>query len=1148
MEHLKNFTEISKEKVIIFDGAMGTNIQTLNLSVDDYGGEKYYGCNEYLVVTRPTVIEKIHSDFLSVGCDVIETNTFGANSIVLREYSLHQKAYELNYKAAMIAKRAANDYYSVSQPRFVAGSIGPTNKLPSLGHISFKELSDAYYVQAKGLIDGGVDILVIETCQDLLQVKAAIFAIFKCLRDLMKKLPVIVSVTIETNATMLLGSDIATVLTTLQPYPIDALGLNCATGPKEMSEHIRYLSSNSPFPVFCMPNAGIPENIDGKVVYKLTPKEFSNYIKHFVQDFGVNIVGGCCGTTREHIKELVNSVGNLTPVKREWSFNPSVSSMFQSIPLKIDLPPILVGERMNANGSKFFREMLLKEDFDGMIQLAKRQFSEGAHILDVSVAYVGRNESQDLTELVKRYNTQVIAPLMIDSTNFDAIEAALQNYGGKAIINSTNLEDGEEKFMNLVELALKYGCAIIMLTIDEEGMAKTAEKKFQIAKRMYDLAVVKCGLKPENIIFDTLTFTLSSGDEELRNSAVETLEGIKLIKSNLPDVKTSLGISNISFGFNEYSRMILNSVFLDFAVKAGLDIAIVNAAKIIPLYKIPLDEFEVCKKLIFNERTPDYDPLKAFIDKFSAQQISAVNKTPVIKSVEERLISNILDGNKENLFENLDDALKKYSAIAIINDILLKGMKQVGDLFGAGKMQLPFVLQSAEVMKTAVMYLEKFMEKSNVKKKGKMVLATVKGDVHDIGKNLVDIILTNNGYEIINLGIRVPIETIIRAVEEHNADAIGMSGLLVKSTIVMKENLEILNERGLKIPVVLGGAALTRRYVEEDLRSIYNGYVAYANDAFDGLRFMENLLENKLEVKKNPYISSKNYTHSLKSQKSKLKLYNIPSPPFLGSRVVENIPLEEVFQFINLTALIKGQWQIYKGDKSEDEYNQFLNNEVYPELERLKKQCINENLFEPKVVYGYFLCNSEDEDLIIYRIPENIDKEKIDRQKLTEWVRFKFPRQISDRFLCLSDYFASVDSNLVDVCAFQVVTIGEKASEYSEYLFKNNRYKEYLYFHGLSVETAEALAEMWHKKIRFELNIHNNDAEDIKKLFNKHYQGARYSFGYPACPRLEDQQKIFKLLQPERIGVELTEEYQLVPEQSTSSIIVHHPEARYFNV
>lgn len=1150
---MKTFREISKEKVIVFDGATGTNLQNLNLTPDDFGGDLFYGCNEYLVITRPNLIEKLHSEFLEVGCDVIETNTFGANGIVLQEYGLQDHVYEINYKAALIAKRVANEYFSISNPRFVAGSIGPTTKLPSLGHISFKDLEATYYKQARGLVDGGVDLLVVETCQDLLQTKAAISGIFNCLRDLMKKLPVVVSITIEPNSMMLLGTDISAALTTIRSYPIFAFGLNCATGPMEMSEHIRYLSSNSPFPIFCMPNAGIPQNINGKIEYNLLPKEFTDYLSYFVKDFGVSLVGGCCGTKPEHIKKLVESVGDLAPEQRKWNYTPSVSSLFQSVPLKVEIPPVIVGERMNANGSKIFRRLLLNEQWDMMMDFARKQINEGAHILDLSLACVGREEISDYKEVVKRYNTQITAPLMIDSTNTQAIEAALQHYAGKAIINSINLEEGEEKFEKIVNLALNYGAALIALTIDEDGMAKTAAKKLKIAERIYKLAVLKYKMLPCDLIFDPLTFTLSSGDEDFRKSAIETLDGIKLIKEKFPDVKTSLGISNISYGFNENARNILNSVFLYYAVQYGLDMAIVHPSKILPLYKISEVDVELCRKLIFDERSQSYDPLKEFLERFSkSQEIKEELGEKNELTIEEKLISNIVDGTKVNILKNLDEALKKYSPIEIINQILLEGMKKVGNLFGSGKMQLPFVLQSAEVMKTAVSYLEKYLTKTDIVKKGTMVLATVKGDVHDIGKNLVDIILSNNGYKIINLGIRVPIETIIKAVEEHKADAIGMSGLLVKSTYVMKENLEILNERRIKTPVILGGAALTRKYVEKDLRKIYNGYVEYANDAFDGLKFMEKIISNKISVDTNKTENIENKESvKIHFKETNLPETDIPNPPFWGSKVVENIPLDDVFSYINEIALIKGQWRIYKDDMTEQNYRDFLEKQIYPEIKRIKDFCKSENIIIPKVVYGYFPCQSDGNDLVIYRIPENLkdnNLNSISNINSIEWVRFTFPRQKSGKYLCIADFFASKGSGKLDVCAFQVVTIGRKASDYAQRLFKENKYKDYLYFYGFSVVVAEALAEYWHSIVRKELNIQMDDSPEIKKIFSKHYRGARYSFGYPACPNLNDQEKLFKLLNPEKIGVELTEEYHLIPEQSITALIVHHPEARYFNI
>jgi 5-methyltetrahydrofolate--homocysteine methyltransferase len=1193
-----SFLDILRQKVIVYDGAMGTNIQAQNLTADDFGGEQYNGCNEYLVLTKPSAIETIHADFLSVGCDVIETDSFGSTPIVLAEYGLADKAYQLNFEAARLAKHIAQDFSAPDHPRFVAGSMGPTTKLPSLGHIAFKDMEAAYYIQAKGLVEGGADILNVETCQDILQAKAALAGIFTYFADAKKKIPVIVSVTIETMGTMLLGTEIAAALTSLEPYDIDLIGMNCATGPKEMSENVRYLCSNSPKPVFVMPNAGIPENVEGRAHYKLSPDELVYYLSHFVKDLGVNVVGGCCGTTQEHLKKLVNAVGGLSPSKRTWEFTPSCSSIYQGVPLHIEPPPIMIGERTNANGSKMFRELLAKEDWEGMVAMGREQVKEGAHILDVCVAYVGRDEARDMRELISRFNTQITAPLMIDSTEPPVIEEALQRIGGKAIVNSINLEDGEERASKVLSLCKKYGAAVVCLTIDEQGMAKTAEKKLIVAKRIHELVTRKYGMKEHDLIFDTLTFTLGSGDEEFRKAGIATIEGIRLIKKEFPEVYFSLGVSNISFGLSPHIRHVLNSVFLHYAIEYGLDMAIVHASKILPLYKIPEEERELCRKLIFDERTPDYDPLQALLDFYSRKKGDVkAKKKEKVATVEERLKNRIIEGDKIGLKEDLDEALKKYPALDIVNNILLDGMKVVGDLFGSGQMQLPFVLQSAEVMKAAVAHLEPHMEKIEGTAKGTMVIATVKGDVHDIGKNLVDIILTNNGYKVVNLGIKCPIENMLRAAEEQNADAIGMSGLLVKSTLVMKENLEVMNERGIFTPVVLGGAALTRRYVEHDLRNIYKGTLSYANDAFDGLHFMEKLasmrgqkptdgeirkavveevldsenaplgFEAKLAMVSQEAEPKSGYVTVL--EKTVMPAEVIPSPPFYGTKVVEDVSLDDIFTYINETALFRGQWQVRRGTMKIEDYNAMVEGKVRPDYERLKAKVKEEKLLEPKAVYGYFPCQSEGDDLIIYRpkgmsnldtswniVPdETIRNPQSTIRNFTEWLRFTFPRQRKGRMLCISDFFASKDSGKIDVGAFHLVTMGRVASEYSHRLFTSNNYKEYLYFHGLSVESAEALAELWHRKIREELNIHSNDARlpssdkpDIKRLFAQGYQGSRYSFGYPACPSLEDHVKLFELLRPDRIGVELTEEYQLVPEQSTDAIIVHHPEARYFNI
>jgi 5-methyltetrahydrofolate--homocysteine methyltransferase len=1159
-----SFEKILTEKIVVFDGAMGTNIQNQHLSADDFGGEHFNGCNEYLLVTKPSAIEKVHADFLSAGVDVIETDTFGSSSIVLAEYGIQDRAYEISKLGAALAKKIARDFSTAAHPRFVAGSIGPTTKLPSLGHIAFSDMEASYYEQVAGLVEGGADLLIVETSQDILQVKAALGATFKYFADQRIKLPVISSITIETMGTMLMGTEVNAALTALEPYDISVIGMNCATGPKEMSEHIRYLTQNSRIPVSCIPNAGLPENVGGVAHYHLSPDELTHWLSHFVKDFGVNVVGGCCGTTPDHLKAVVEAVGRLSPKQRTVEYQPSVSSLYSSVSMEMEPAPLIVGERTNANGSKKFRELLQKEDYDGMVMMAKEAIKEGAHVLDVCVAYVGRDEVRDMKEFVSRLNTQVPLPLVIDSTEAPVIEAALQLCAGKAIVNSINLEDGEERIDHVIPLCRKYGAAVVALTIDERGMAKTAREKFGIARRIYELVVNKYGMRPHDLIFDTLTFTLGSGDEEFRKAGIETIEAIRLIKKEYPDVGFVLGVSNISFGLAPHIRHDLNSVFLHYAIEAGLTQAIVNAQKIKPLFKIDDRGRELCRQLVFDERRFEgercvFDPLTEimayYADKTSDMK---AEKKERAGTVEERLKNRIIDGEKQDVSVDLDEALKKYSALQIINEILLDGMKVVGELFGRGEMQLPFVLQSAETMKASVAYLEQFMEKTESSNKGTMVLATVKGDVHDIGKNLVDIILTNNGYKVYNLGIKQPVENIIHAWEEHNADAIGMSGLLVKSTAIMKENLEVLNERGLTPPVVLGGAALTRRFVEQDLRSLYNGTVVYASDAFDGLRFMEQLKTKGIEsfaptVSPQPGIdedgdelltgSEAKIAAALRSQakndvRSKVSTdVALPVPPFWGTKTVVDISLDEIYRFINEAALIKGQWQVRKGKRTEEDYKKFLEQHVYPDLARLKEQAKSGQLLRPKVVYGYFPCHSDGNDLIV-----------LNDDLKTERLRFTFPRQKDDRFLCLSDYYASKTSGKTDVLPLQMVTMGKEASEHSARLYADNNYKEYLYFHGLGVETAEALAELFHKRIREELGIAGKDAQEIKRLFSQGYQGSRYSFGYPACPNLEDHTKLFELLNPERIGVHLTDEFMLEPEQSTDAIIVHHPEAKYFNI
>ncbi|MDX6442989.1 MAG: 5-methyltetrahydrofolate--homocysteine methyltransferase [Blastocatellia bacterium] len=1173
---MAGFLETLKERIVVFDGAMGTNLQVQNLSLDDFGGLRFEGCNENLLITRPDAVENVHTAFLDVGCDVIETNSFNGTTVDFAEYDMADQTYDMNVRAATLAKRIASDYSTKVRPRWVAGSMGPGRKLPTLGHISFLDLQAAYAEQVRGLLDGGVDLLIVETCQDLLQTKAALSAIFANFKANRRRVPVIAQVTIEVFGTMLNGTEIGAALTALAPFPIDVIGMNCGTGPRHMTESIRYLCENAPLPVSVLPNAGLPSVVEGQMHYDETPETFTSQIVHFANDFGVNIVGGCCGTTPAHLKLVVEAMQRVTPKSRDAKLIPAAASIYFQQPYVQDASFLIVGERVNASGSKKMRDLLNAEDWDGLVSLAKEQEREGAHILDVNVDFVGRNGEADMHELSSRLVTSIKLPLMFDSTEWEKMEAGLQHAGGKSILNSTNYEDGEPRFAKVIDLAKRYGASVVIGTIDEEGMARTAEGKFKIAKRAYEQATGELDLPASDIFFDPLALPISTGIEEDRRNALETIEGIKRIKAELPGCFTILGVSNISFGLNPASRVVLNSVFLHDAVEAGLDAAIVNASKIEPLNRIGEQELKVARDLIYDRREFDgdvctYDPLTQFTTLFENVKTKSAKKASKGETVEERLKNHIIDGEKIGLEAELKTALETYPALDIINNILLEGMKVVGDLFGSGQMQLPFVLQSAEAMKAAVRFLEPYMEKKGgATAKGTMVLATVKGDVHDIGKNLVDIILTNNGYKVINLGIKQTIDTILNSYEEHKADAIGMSGLLVKSTLIMKDNLEVMNERGIGAPVVLGGAALTRKYVEADLKSLYKGTLFYARDAFAGLHTMDKLMsgvaptsvgdgDQEHRLKSVPpdaedligeeakhglpkpsrtrglHAGAGDTTHTVRSDVR--PDVPIPQPPFWGSRVVHDIPIENVFAYVNETALFKGQWQFKQGRTSAEEYQTLVAEKVRPVYEELKQRCEREGLLVPRVVYGYFPAQSSGNDLIVY-----------DPDTRTERARFTFPRQPAGKRLCLADYFASVDSGHMDVVAFDLVTVGRRASEYSQELFKQDNYADYLYFHGLSVESAEALAEYWHKHIRQELGIDGEDAKDLNKLFRQGYQGSRFSFGYPACPNLEDQTKLFELIDPSRIDVELSEEFQLEPEQSTSAIIIHHPEAGYFSI
>ncbi len=1178
---MSTFLDLLKEKIIVFDGAMGVSLQAANLSIDDWGGPNFENCSENLLYTRPDVVEKVHTSFLDIGCDVIETNSFGGSEVVLAEFGIADKTYDVNKKAAELAKRLASDYSTPDHPRFVAGSIGPGTKLPTLGHITYHDLKNAYVEQVRGLVDGGSDVLLVETCQDLLQTKAALAAIFEYFEKTKIRIPVMAQVTIEVFGTMLNGTEIGAALTALEPFPIDVIGMNCGTGPKHMTDSFRWLAENSPLPISILPNAGLPEVKDGQQHYDETPESFAAQVEHFAKDFGANVVGGCCGTTPEHIKLLVERLGSLSPKQRNAKLAPSASSIYFQQPYTQDASFLIVGERVNASGSKKMRDLLDAEDWDGLVSLAKSQEKEGAHILDVNVDFVGRDGVADMHELAFRLATNVKIPLMFDSTEWEKMEAGLEHAGGKSILNSTNYEDGEPRFLKVLTLAKEYGASVVIGLIDEEGMARTSENKIKIARRAYEHAT-EFGIPGHDIFFDPLALPISTGIEEDRANADETIKAIRQIKAEMPDANIILGVSNISFGLSPAARVVLNSVFLHDCVEAGMNSAIVNASKILPLMRFNELEIDTARDLIYDRRKFDgdvctYDPLVEFTKLFEGKTAQSIKPDISNLPVEERLKQHIIEGEKIGLEDSLKEALEKYPPLEIINNILLDGMKTVGDLFGSGQMQLPFVLQSAEAMKTAVKFLEPFMDKVEGVEKGTMVLATVKGDVHDIGKNLVDIILTNNGYKVVNLGIKQPIDDILRAAEEIRCDAIGMSGLLVKSTLIMRDNLELMNERGINVPVILGGAALNRRYVDNDLVPLYKGRLFYARDAFDGLHAMDQLTQvsaaedieitgNDLTVEHDAEtISAPTDTEDLVGEDAKLgreasrvsarhagdvthttrsdtqELDDLPKAPFYGSKVVEIKDLTKVFDFINETALFKGQWQYKQGKKSADEYKSILTETVYPKYAEVKATAIREKLLEAKLVYGYFPCQSSGNDLIIYQ-----DDEK------TERLRFTFPRQPLEqrggKNLCLADYFASVDSGKIDVVAFDLVTMGRKASEHSAQLFKADNYTEYLLFHGLSVESAEALAEMWHKRIREELGIAGNDAPEMAKLFHQGYQGSRYSFGYPACPNIEDQTKLFDLLDPSRIDVELTDEFMLDPEQSTSAIILHHPQAKYFNI
>jgi 5-methyltetrahydrofolate--homocysteine methyltransferase len=1148
------------QRVVVADGAMGTMLQAANPTLEDF--QNHEGCNEILNVSRPDIVRSVHDEYLASGVDAVETNTFGANWSNLADYGIEDRIYELAFAGGKIAREAADSFSTKDKPRFVLGSLGPGTKLPSLGHTSYENLKIAYYTAAKGLSDSGCDALLVETSQDLLQVKAAVNGCRQAISESDRDIMLIAQVTVETTGTMLLGSEIGAALNTLEPMGIDLIGLNCATGPTEMSEHLRYLSKNAKIAISVMPNAGLPVLGANGASYPLGPEELATALDGFIDEYGISLVGGCCGTTPQHLSAVVNKVSGKKIHTRTPALDPGASSLYQYVPFRQDKTYLAIGERTNANGSRAFRDALLEEDWEKCVEIARDQIRDGAHMLDLSVDYVGRDGAADMSQLASRFATASTLPIVLDSTEPAVLKAGLEHLGGRCVINSVNYEDGDgptSRFAKIMPLVKEHGASVVALTIDEEGQARDAEWKLRVARRLINDLHDNWGMNVGDILIDCLTFPIATGQEETRKDGIETINAIRRLKVEFPDVQTTLGVSNVSFGLNAAARVVLNSVFLHECVQAGLDSAIVHPSKITPMARIEERQRQVALDLIYDRRRFDgdectYDPLQEFLQLFDGVEL-ATSKNARAEALAalplfDRLQRRIIDGEKVGLEDDLKEAMASgMPPLEIINNHLLEGMKVVGELFGKGEMQLPFVLQSAEVMKTAVAILEPFMEKTGDEGRGTMLLATVKGDVHDIGKNLVDIILTNNGYRVVNIGIKQTINQIIYGATESNADAIGMSGLLVKSTVIMKENLQEITARGLdqKWPIVLGGAALTRAYVEQDLAALFPGEVRYARDAFEGLRLMDAIMAVKrgepgaalpaLRERKVANTRIKSEEIAIDTTRSDVAVdVDIPVPPFFGSRVVKGIQLSDYAGMLDERALFVGQWGL-KGNRGE--YETMVESEGRPRLRSLLNEVQANGWLNAAVVYGYFPCYSEGNDLVILHHEGEL--------KGKERTRFSFPRQTRDRRLCISDFFASKESGKTDVVAFHVVTMGSTVSEAAAKLFAANNYREYLELHGLSVQLTESLAEHWHARMREELAVKGDDSSDLQGILDQGYRGSRYSFGYPACPDLEQQVQLCELLDPSRIGVELSEEFQLHPEQSTSAIIVHHPEAKYFN-
>ncbi|WP_405749891.1 methionine synthase [Streptomyces sp. NBC_01411] len=1145
-------------RVVVADGAMGTMLQAQDPTLEDF--QQLEGCNEILNVTRPDIVRSVHEEYFAVGVDCVETNTFGANHSAANEYEIADRITELSEAGARIAREVADEFGAKDgRQRWVLGSIGPGTKLPSLGHTTYDVLRDGYQQNAEGLLTGGADALIVETTQDLLQTKSSLIGARRAMDALGVSVPLICSLAFETTGVMLLGSEIGAALTALEPLGIDLIGLNCSTGPAEMSEHLRYLARHSRTPLMCMPNAGLPVLTKDGAHFPLGPEGLADAQEAFVTDYGLSLIGGCCGTTPEHLRQVVDRASALTPTAREPRPEPGAASLYQTVPFRQDTAYMAIGERTNANGSKKFREAMLEARWDDCVEMARDQIREGAHMLDLCVDYVGRDGVADMSELAGRFATASTLPIVLDSTELPVLRAGLEKLGGRAVLNSVNYEDGdgpESRFAKVTALAVEHGAALIALTIDEEGQARTVEHKVAVAERLIEDLTGNWGVRESDILIDTLTFTICTGQEESRGDGVATIEAIRELKRRHPEVQTTLGLSNISFGLNPAARVVLNSVFLDECVKAGLDSAIVHASKILPIARLEEEQVKVALDLIYDRRAEGYDPLQKLMELFEGVNMKSMKQGRAEElmalPLDERLQRRIIDGEKNGLDADLDEALQTRPALEIVNDTLLEGMKVVGELFGSGQMQLPFVLQSAEVMKSAVAHLEPHMEKTDDDGKGTIVLATVRGDVHDIGKNLVDIILTNNGYNVVNLGIKQPVSAILEAAEEHKADVIGMSGLLVKSTVIMKENLQELNQRKMAadFPVILGGAALTRAYVEQDLHEIYEGEVRYARDAFEGLRLMDALIGVKRGVPgvvlpelKQRRVPKRDTAAVLEVEEAQGPVRSdvatdnpVPEPPFWGTRVVKGIQLKEYASWLDEGALFKGQWGLKEARKGEGPtYEELVEAEGRPHLRGWLDQLHTKNMLEAAVVYGYFPCVSKGDDLILLN------------EDGSERTRFSFPRQRRGRRLCLADFFRPEESGETDVIGLQVVTVGSRIGEATAELFEANSYRDYLELHGLSVQLAEALAEYWHARVRSELGYAGEDPSDVQDMFALKYRGARFSLGYGACPDLEDRAKIAELLQPERIGVHLSEEFQLHPEQSTDAIVIHHPEAKYFN-